>query len=506
MFQSLELGRKLSKEDFDAELPALRSAILAGQQALRASGQSVLIIIEGLDGSGRAELLNRLYGWLDPRGLLTHTFWDPSDEELERPEFWRYWRALPGKGGISIHLGGWYRDLFSNAVFGKMSDSELTLALEQRHDFERMLALEGVIVLKFGLYLPEEAQRKRLMVEKSTPDDRWGGEGKKAALKHRAKFLEVAEQVMRQTDSHSSPWYLVESECARYRDMTVGRTIARAMTQSTAWYQSWVSEAKVHFSQMGGGAPALPEADSARVTVLDKVDLSKSMDKDTYRQKVEVLQAELADLGWQAWKAKIPTVIVFEGWDAAGKGGAIRRLAAGLDARLYRAVQYGAPTEEERKFPYLWRFWREVPRVGHILMYDRSWYGRVLVERVEKFADPSEWSRAYREINDFESQLVHSGTVLIKFWLHISPEQQLARFHEREQTPYKQHKITEEDWRNREKWTEYAHAINEMVFRTGTGFAPWHLVSAENKYAARIEVLQTVVDRLKEAIAAKAKR
>lgn len=501
MFQSAELGRSLSKADFEAQLPDLRAAILTGQQVLRSGKQAVLIIIEGLDGSGRAELLNRLYGWLDPRGLLTHTFWNPSDEERERPEFWKFWRALPAKGEITIHLGGWYRDLLTDSVNGKLTSTELSLALDERHEFERMLSLEGVVILKFWLYLPEEVQKKRLLSESTTPDDRWGDEGRKMALKHRDNFLKIAEQVMRQTDAPSAPWYLVEATCPRYRDMTVARTISRALQQAPDWYEGWTKDAQTRFFQSGGGAPALPDAESARITVLDHIDLQKTIAKDQYRKKLESLQAELSVLGWEAWKRRLTTVLVFEGWDAAGKGGAIRRITAGLDARLYRAVQYGAPTEEERKYPYLWRFWREIPRSGQVLIYDRSWYGRVLVERVEGFAEPSAWSRAYREINSFESQLVDSGTVLIKFWLHVSPDEQLKRFKEREVTPYKQHKITEEDWRNREKWTEYAQAVNEMVFRTGTEYAPWNLIPAEDKYLARIEVLEVVVNRLKQALA-----
>jgi polyphosphate:AMP phosphotransferase len=507
MFQAAELGRSVSKADFEAELPALRSSILAGQQALRNSKQSVLVIIEGMDGSGRAELLNRLYGWLDPRGLLTHTFWNPSDEEQDRPPFWRFWRALPAKGNLCIHLGSWYRDLITDAVNGKLSASELALELKKRHDFEEMLALEGVIILKFGLYIPESAQRERLAAERTTADDRWGEKGKKAAIENREAFLNTADQVMRQTDSPCAPWHLIEATCPRYRDLTVGKTIARAMLHTTQWHEAWLREAKINFAQVeSAGSPALPEAASARVTALDKIDLTREIEKDKYRKKLEKLQQELSVLGWEAWKEKITTVIVFEGWDAAGKGGAIRRVTEGLDARLYRAVQYGAPTEEERKYPYLWRFWRELPRDGQVLIYDRSWYGRVLVERVEGFADTSAWSRAYGEINAFESELVEDGSLVIKFWLHISPDEQLRRFKEREATPYKQHKITEEDWRNREKWTEYTEAVSDMIARTGTDAAPWVLVSAENKYLARIEVLQTVVNRLKKALADKLKQ
>lgn len=500
MFQAAELGRCLSKADFDAELPSLRANLLQGQLSLMNNRQqAVLIIIEGLDGSGRAELLNRLYAWLDPRGLKTHTFWDPSDEEQERPFFWRFWRSLPPKGSIAIHLGGWYRDLLTDAIHHNIGEAELALALEKRRNLEQMLALEGVRILKFWLYLTEAVQHQRLSQEGDTPDDRWGNIGGKGALKHRQAFLHIAEHAMRLTDSAVAPWYLLEATDANYRDMTVGKTLANALLNAQQAHQRWAKEAENDFIK-GGGAPNLPDAPSAQRSVLDSVDLGLSTSKADYKKAFESLRKELSALAWQAWRAKKSTVIVFEGWDAAGKGGAIRRLASALDARLYRAVSYGAPTEQEQGYPYLWRFWHELPRAGRVTLFDRSWYGRVLVERVEGLADAAVWSRAYHEINNFESELVESGMILIKFWLHISPDMQLQRFKERESTPYKQHKITAEDWRNREKWADYQTAVNDMVFRTGTENTPWTLVSAEDKYTARLQVLTTVIEQLKRAL------
>ena len=502
MFQAAELGRCLSKADFDAELPSLRANLLQGQLSLMNNRQqAVLIIIEGLDGSGRAELLNRLYAWLDPRGLKTHTFWDPSDEEQERPFFWRFWRCLPQKGSIAIHLGGWYRDLLTDAIHDKLSHAEFDLALLKRRNFEQMLALEGISILKFWLYLPEAVQRERLTQEDDTPDDRWGNSEEKTSLKSREAFLRIAEHTMRLTDSSVAPWYLLEATDAHYRDMTVGKTLANALINALQSHQRWEHEAASDFIK-GGGAPSLPDAPSAQRSVLDSVDLSLVTSKAEYKKALEPMLKTLSALAWQAWRAKKTTVIVFEGWDAAGKGGVIRRLASGLDARLYRATSYGAPTEEERGYPYLWRFWKELPRAGRVMMFDRSWYGRVLVERVEGFADPATWSRAYHEINNFESELVESGIVLIKFWLHISPDMQLQRFKEREATPYKKHKITDEDWRNREKWSDYQVAVNDMVFRTGTENTPWTLVSAEDKYTARLQVLSKVIEQLKLALQA----
>jgi len=500
MFQAAELGRQLSKADFEAELPSLRAQLLQGQIALMQDPQqAVLVVIEGLDGSGRADLLNHLYAWLDPRGLKTHTFWDPSDEEQERPFFWRFWRSLPQKGSIAIHLGGWYRDLLTDAIHGSLDDARLDLALAKRRNLEQMLALEGVIILKFWLYLPEAVQRERLSQEADSPDDRWGNLAAKNALKSRHRFLHIAEHVMRLTDSAVAPWYLIEATDANYRDMTVGKTMADALLNAQQRHQHWRLSAQSELTNLGS-VPSLPNASSAQVSVLDRVDLTVKMSKSDYKKAYETVRHELSSLAWQAWRAKKTTVIVFEGWDASGKGGAIRRLASALDARLYRAVSFGAPTEQELGFPFLWRFWHELPRAGRVMMFDRSWYGRVLVERVEGFAEASVWSRAYHEINNFESELIESGVVLIKFWLHISPDMQLERFKDRESTPYKQHKITDEDWRNREKWSAYEQAVNDMLFRTGTEIAPWTLVSAENKYVARIEVISKVVEQLKQAL------
>lgn len=498
MLQSAELGRFLSKDDFEKELPQLRAALVETQTRLRELGVGVLILIEGLDGSGRADLLNRLYEWLDPRALEAWTFWAPSDEELERPEMWRYWRALPSKGEIAVHLGGWYRDLLTRAVRKEISEPEMDRALVVRTELERMLLLERVIVLKFFLYIPEAEQKERLKHETPTPDDRWGKKGQKEALQQREKFLKHADRVVRQTDTSFAPWYLVEATDARYRDVTVAKTLVRAVQRFEDVLGNLVAGSQGLLR--GGGAPALPDAETAQVTVLDHVDLAQKMSKDEYKKRLADLQGTLRTLVWKAYEKGLSTVIVFEGWDAAGKGGAIRRLASGMDARLYRVVQYGAPTEDERKFPYLWRFWRELPRGGRVLMYDRSWYGRVLVERVEGFASDFAWQRAYREINHFEEQITQQGTVLIKFWLHISPEEQLNRFHERANTSYKQYKITDEDWRNREKWDRYEMAVNEMVFRTGTEYAPWTLVAAEDKNYGRIQILETVCERLARAL------
>jgi polyphosphate kinase 2 (PPK2 family) len=237
-----------------------------------------------------------------------------------------------------------------------------------------------------------------------------------------------------------------------------------------------------------------------RATVLSRLNMSREIDRSGFRKKLEEQQGRLNLLHRKAREKGISAILVFEGWDGAGKGGAIRRVTAALDAPTYEIIPIAAPTDEERAHHYLWRFWRHVPREGRLSIFDRSWYGRVLVERVEGFASAGEWFRAYSEINDFEEQLVDHGIVLLKYWLHITPEEQLRRFKERERSPFKQWKLTDEDWRNRKKRSDYARAVNEMIARTSTRTAPWTLVEANNKYYARIKVIETFWARLQKAL------
>ena len=248
-------------------------------------------------------------------------------------------------------------------------------------------------------------------------------------------------------------------------------------------------------------APASSEAKAGK-SALDRVDLSQRLDKSEYEPRLEAAQHALFDLGRAARERAISSVLVFEGWDAAGKGGAIRRLAHAFDPRALRVVPIAAPTSEERAHPWLWRFWRHLPRAGRVLVFDRSWYGRVLVERVEGFAQEEDWRRAYEEIVDFERCLVEHGCALVKFWLHIDPDEQLRRFEERERTPHKRHKITPEDYRNRERWSDYERAVDEMLLRTSTAEAPWTVVGANDKRWARVRVLESVRDALEQRLGA----
>ncbi len=496
MFQAAELHRSLDEGDYKARLPDLRLEALKAQWKLREEGRALLIIIEGIDGAGRGALVNRLNEWFDTRGIEVHTFWRPSDEERERPFLWRFWRSMPAKGDIGVFLGGWYRELITDALNDRIDHAALDSRLNELANFERMLVFDDMIIVKIWLHLPKAIQAKRLEHEDSTPDDRWP-DGRDRALKHRKRFIEIGEKVLRESDLVMAPWYLIEASDERYRDVTVTQTIIRAINGFGA--QSDVVSEGMPNKELIRRTPARPETPEASSTVLDQVDLTSHLGKKEYSKELHALQDKIRKHAWSCWSRSQPTVIVFEGWDAAGKGGVIRRLTQGLDARIYQVSEYGAPTEIERQYPYLWRFWRDLPRDGRILIFDRSWYGRVLVERVEGFAKPFDWQRAYREINQFEHELVRHGVRLLKFWLHIDKDEQLARFKDRESTPYKRYKITDEDWRNREKWDDYAAAVNEMVARTSTEYAPWHLIPANDKHFARVDVLRMVLEALKSS-------
>ncbi len=496
MFEATKVGRKVDKETFKLQQEELRTQLLLVQRELRQTDIPVVVIISGVEGAGKGEVVNRLNEWLDARGVQTFAFWDETDEERQRPRYWRFWRSMPPRGEFSILFGGWYLAPIDHRVSDLCNDAELDAELNRIVDFERMLTQDGALIVKFWFHLSEKDQRQRLKELSRDDKSRWKmvpNKGKKFSA-HYEKFEYVAERIIRHTDRGLSPWYLIEAEDRRYRDLTVGKTLLQAIKRR-------LSEPPAMEPPSTANELDLPDVASAQVTVLDQLDLTQFLERSEYKTQLSILQAEINDLCWEAYKKERSIVLVFEGMDAGGKGGAIRRFTSAIDARLYRAIPIAAPTDEEKAHHYLWRFWRHIPRAGYITIYDRSWYGRVLVERVEGFATDEEWRRAYSEINQFEEQLVESGVILFKFWLQVSDEEQLRRFKDREEVPYKRYKITDEDWRNREKGPQYKAAVNDMVVHTSTDSASWTLVEGDDKPFARIKVLRTLRDGLKQALA-----
>lgn len=492
MFESAELGHQVDKETWDKEEPTLRSALLAAQYALLQQKKTAMVVlIGGVDGAGKGETVNLLNEWMDPRHIQTHAFSEASDEEDDRPPMWRYWRALPPKGKIGVLFGSWYTDPVMNRVLGKSSKAALDQSIESIRHFERMLSQEDVLLVKFWFHLSKKAQKKRLKELEKNPGTRWRVTKEDwQRFELYDKFRKVSEHTLRETSSGEAPWIVIEGVDRRYRGLTAGKLLLAAMTDRLALKEP-PTTVRV--------AP-LPKAAIDNRNVLKSLKYDQKLAKPKYEKELEKLQGELNLLSRHPKFRKHSSVCVFEGQDAAGKGGAIRRVAQALDARKYSIVPVAAPTEEERAQPYLWRFWRQLPREGHVIIFDRSWYGRVLVERVEGFCSKDAWMRAYSEINDFEEQMDRHGVIVSKFWLAITPEEQLRRFKEREKIDHKKFKITDEDWRNREQWSQYERAVCDMVDRTSTEIAPWTLVEANNKYHARLKVLRTLCENWETAL------
>jgi polyphosphate:AMP phosphotransferase len=493
MLESAEIGHRISKADYALEEPKLREALLNAQWDLSQSGRGpVLLVISGVEAGGRGETANKLTEWMDPRHIRVVAFGPRTGDDLMHPLPWRYWRALPPSGRVGIFMNAWYTETLVARLRGKISEARLQLHLEAIRHHERMLADEGVVLLKFWIHLSKKDQERRLERLEKDPRTSWRVTRRDwAAWRVYSKSHKLWEHVLRDTSTGEAPWYVVEGTDDRYRHMTVGKILLEAMQRTF--------KAKGPPAASRAITPVAPSVVD-NVKLIRALDLSKALPDREYAREIEKYQGKLAKLTRHRRFAGRSLILVFEGADAAGKGGAIRRVTAALDAHRYVTVPVAAPTDEERAHPYLWRFWRQVPPLGGIAIFDRSWYGRVLVERVEGYCSVADWMRAYDEINQFEEQLTDGGAVVVKFWLQISEKEQLERFRAREKISFKRFKITADDWRNRKKWSAYEKAVCDMVDRTSTEIAPWTLVEAEDKNYARVKILRTIQRRLEAAL------
>ncbi|HWR79755.1 MAG TPA: polyphosphate:AMP phosphotransferase [Pseudomonas sp.] len=493
MFESAELDHAIDQATYDAAVPALREALLQAEFELqRKASFPVLILINGIEGAGKGETIKMLSEWMDPRLIRVESFDMQTDEELARPPEWRYWRRLPPKGRIGIFFGNWYSQMLNARVQNRINTARMDQAAQAAERLERMLCDEGALLFKFWFHLSKKKMKTRLELLKNDPLRSWQvSPFEWQQSKVYDKFVHYGMRVVRRTSRDYAPWYVIEGSDANYRNLTVGRILLEGL--QAALKADTRPKVQPHV------APLVSSLDN--ICLLNSLDMTQSLEKDLYKIELATEQARLARLVSHKRMRRHSLVMVFEGNDAAGKGGAIRRVTEALDPRLYQVVQVAAPTEEERAQPYLWRFWRHIPPRGKLTIFDRSWYGRVLVERVEGFCSQADWLRAYGEISDFEESLTTHNVVLVKFWLAIDRDVQEQRFKEREEIGYKRFKITEEDWRNREKWDEYMDAVGDMVDRTSSEVAPWTLVEANDKKFARVKVLRTINDALEAAFA-----
>lgn len=495
MLQSLDLTLSLSQEDYREQIDPLRERLRDLQRDLIDSRRPVILLFEGMSGTGKSDNIRQVVGPLDPHGFKVHlTRLQMTEEERMRPPLWRFWMRIPGTGEIGIFDKGWYQPFIVQRLNEEISDAAWSERKDEIKQFERQLVDEGTILLKFWMHIDQKEQKKRFKTMVRNPYEGWRITKDDWRLnKKHGEYTAIADEVLVETDTPYAPWTLVASTDKRHSRVHVMRTIVETLERS-------LQEGKRQVTYVC----AIPSNAELRKkdhpTVLDRADLSLTLGEEEYREQLDKYQQRLLELELSCYAQRLPVVVVYEGWDAAGKGGNIKRVTEKLDPHGYNVIPIAKPEGEEASHHYLWRFWRHLPKAGHISIFDRSWYGRVMVERVEGFCAEEEWKRAFYEINEFERHLADFGTVIAKFWVHISKEEQLRRFKEREETPHKQYKLTEEDWRNREKWDIYAQAVSEMIERTSTQYAPWTIIEGNDKRWARVKALRTLVEAIEGKI------
>jgi polyphosphate kinase 2 (PPK2 family) len=502
MLKEIDLKVRLDKKKFKAIMPELGLKLGELQRAARVKQIPILIVFEGWGASGKGTMINNLIMPLDPRGFAVLTTKAPNEEEYFRPFLWRFWTKIPERGRITIFDRSWYGHVLGDRVDELLPKTELATTYGEIASFERQLAEDGYIIIKFWLHIDKKEQKRRFQALEDDPHTSW--RVTREDWQHHRQYEEyrtAAEEMIERTSAHYAPWTIIEAHDERFATVKILRTVAAAVEARISPINPAAAPGKARKTTKVAAAPSAKRIDDlVRSSMLDKLDLSLSIGKEDYTKKIKRYQAQLRDIEYQLYRLRLPMMIVYEGVDAAGKGGNIKRVTEHLDPRGYQVVTSAAPNDIEKAHHYLWRYWTRLPKSGHIAIYDRSWYGRILVERVEGFCSEEEWSRAYQEINEFEEHFANFGGVIVKFWLQISKEEQLKRFKERERVPYKHWKITEEDYRNREKWDAYRLAADEMLIKTGTTGAPWTIVEANSKYFARLKTMKTIIDAAARAI------
>lgn len=492
MLEMAEKKYKIDKIDYETEIKIVREKLLELQQQLDKSDTAIIILLAGVDGSGKGDILAKLNEWLDPRYMRTHAYSDMTDDEKLKPRHWRYWMNMPAYGRLSLEVFGWYGSIISDRLRGVINETETASELMHINKLEKTLVDNKIILIKFWLHLSQDQQVKKIRKLSGLGEKIFRPtESEERHLKQYPEFIKIADHILSETNSEVAKWIILNGYDANYRRLQIGKQLIKKISE--VLQVSKLNESKL--KQQSG--EKLAETNN----ILATVNLSSVFAKTDYQRRLAEQQNCLSRITNVARHSKIGAIMVFEGWDASGKGGVIRRITAALDARNYNVIPISAPNDEENSHHYLWRFWKHLPKDGNISIYDRSWYGRVLVERVENLIETEKWMRAYSEINEFENELVEHGIILLKFWLHISKEEQLKRFRVRENTSYKRYKITQDDYRNREKWDNYEIAVNDMIMKTDTQNARWNIISAEDKYTARISVLDLILKSYNERLA-----
>lgn len=501
MFETVATPQSMTDADFEAAAEDRRIRLIGLQQRLRQEPCPVLVQFSGIKGAGQLQITNTLTHWMDPRWMRVHAFRGRTDVEREQPPYYRYWQALAPAGTIGLYLHGWWDTALRKRLAGLFDDGEYAAALNRAENFESALVADGALFFKVWFHLNKEAQKERLEAIENDPLEQWRVDDRdRDTVDHYDDYVAIAETGLRATSTDSAPWHLIEGSDRNHRTATTLDLFADALEAHLDARAAKRKQKKKDKKNKAGSVAALPSLKSGQASILGGLDMTAAVTKDLFAETLKIQETRLAILQAEAREAGIHSVLVFEGWDAAGKGGTIRHLTHSIDPRDFQVVPIAAPTDEERAHHYLWRFWRRLGRAGTITIFDRSWYGRVLVEWVEGLIGEHALQRSYGEINEFESELAENGAVVMKFWLHITADEQLKRFKKRAKVQYKQWKLTDEDWRNRDKWDQYEAAVHTMVERTSTSHAPWHLIPANSKRYARLRCVDLFIEALEKRL------
>ena len=502
MLEQLDLTKTMGKDEYREKMQKLMPEVSMLQRECKELGIPIMIAFEGYDAAGKGVQISELIKALDPRGFEVHAVKTETEEEKMHPFLWRFWTKMPPKGRIAIYDSSWYRKVLIDRFDGKTKKGELAKAYESICAFEEQITSDGMALIKIFLTIDKKEQKKRFKKLKESKETAWRvGKDDLKRNKEFERYQSINDEMLLRTDTEYAPWNVVEAVDKRFAAAKIYSIVAKSLKEKVK-----TARAQRKAAEDGGDASVFPkragDMDDRRMgeSILSKADLSLSYTKEEYKERLGRLQKKMEKLHGELYRRRIPVVLGFEGWDAGGKGGAIKRLTEKMDPRGYVVHPTASPNDIEKAHHYLWRFWTDMPKAGHVTIFDRTWYGRVMVERIEGFCSKQEWQRAYKEINAMERDLTDAGAIVLKFWMQIDKDEQARRFKARQENPEKQWKITDEDWRNREKWDQYENAVNEMLIRTSTPGAPWIVVEGNCKYYARIKVLETVINAIEERI------
>ncbi len=478
--------KKTESAGIKAEIKTMREHLMGLQQTIRAKGLPIIVLVEGWAAAGKGSLINELISELDPRFYNVTSPVITPESESRYPFLYPYAKAIPENGKIMFYDSGWMEDCVRKYMHREITREEYKKRIRAVNEFERQLRDGGYLLLKLFVDIDCDEQRKRMRNLRENFETEWRVTQEDLWQQREYKnFRDCYEAFMDKTGK-LIPWHVLDGS----KKSLAARDALRLLTEQ-------VDKALEQGRYVG--KPFEEDFPLLKMPKLASVDLSPALTDEEYKAELKKLQKRLGELHNIIYRKKIPVILCYEGWDAAGKGGNIRRVARPLDPRGFDVMPIASPEPHELHRQYLWRFWTRLPRSGHFCIFDRTWYGRVMVERLEGFCTEDDWKRAFNEINEFERQLTDWGAVVLKFWIHIDQDTQLERFNDRQNTPEKQWKLTEEDWRNREKWPQYEEAIDEMLQKTSTENAPWFIIESNDKKYARIKTLKIVIDALEKA-------